>query len=221
MHWSEEQTDFSVVTIVADQIYWVLQYSGLETDAMKRSLGFYEGCSQAAHSLPQADILFSCPSPWLLHSPFTTSRESNAQICFLASNLMSNLLVLSCVIWSNFSCLSDFNSRRCSLLLSSFHCSLCNNVMNDTCPWSEQSELLLMVRFKFKSLVPLTLNIHYRKPHCFHILVLNLFFLPCMRSFVCIAVCLFIECRFANHNVFFLNIPLHVHGSKETSKTCR
>lgn len=219
MHWSEEQTDFSVVTIVADQIYWVLQYSGLETDAMKRSLGFYEGCSQAAHPLPQADILFSCPSPWLLHSPFTTSRESNAQI--LESNLMSNLLVLSCVIWSNFSCLSDFNSRRCSLLLSSFHCSLCNNVMNDTCPWSEQSELLLMVRFKLKSLVPLTLNIHYRKPHCFHILVLNLFFLPCMRSFVCVAVCLFIECRFANHNVFFLNIPLHVHGSKETSKTCR
>lgn len=219
MHWSEEQTDFSVVTIVADQIYWVLQYSGLETDAMKRSLGFYEGCSQAAHPLPQADILFSCPSPWLLHSPFTTSCESNAQI--LESNLMSNLLVLSCVIWSNFSCLSDFNSRRCSLLLSSFHCSLCNNVMNDTCPWSEQSELLLMVRFKLKSLVPLTLNIHYRKPHCFHILVLNLFFLPCMRSFVCVAVCLFIECRFANHNVFFLNIPLHVHGSKETSKTCR
>lgn len=219
MHWSEEQTDFSVVTIVADQIYWVLQYSGLETDAMKRSLGFYEGCSQAAHSLPQADILFSCPSPWLLHSPFTTSRESNAQI--LESNLMSNLLVLSCVIWSNFSCLSDFNSRRCSLLLSPFYSSLCNNVMNDTCPWSEQSEILLMVRFKLKSLVPLTLNIHYRKPHCFHILVLNLFFLPCMRSFVCVAVCLFIECRFANHNVFFLNIPLHVHGSKETSKTCR
>lgn len=219
MHWSEEQTDFSVVTIVADQIYWVLQYSGLETDAMKRSLGFYEGCSQAAHPLPQADILFSCPSPWLLHSPFTTSRESNAQI--LESNLMSNLLVLSCVIWSNFSCLSDFNSRRCSSLLSPFYSSLCNNVMNDTCPWSEQSELLLMVRFKFKSLVPLTLNIHYRKPHCFHILVLNLFFLPCMRSFVCVAVCLFIECRFANHNVFFLNIPLHVHGSKETSKTCR
>lgn len=219
MHWSEEQTDFSVVTIVADQIYWVLQYSGLETDAMKRSLGFYEGCSQAAHPLPQADILFSCPSPWLLHSPFTTSRESNAQI--LESNLMSNLLVLSCVIWSNFSCLSDFNSRRCSLLLSPFYSSLCNNVMNDTCPWSEQSELLLMVRFKLKSLVPLTLNIHYRKPHCFHILVLNLFFLPCMRSFVCVAVCLFIECRFANHNVFFLNIPLHVHGSKETSKTCR
>lgn len=219
MHWSEEQTDFSVVTIVADQIYWVLQYSGLETDAMKRSLGFYEGCSQAAHSLPQADILFSCPSPWLLHSPFTTSRESNAQI--LESNLMSNLSVLSCVIWSNFSCLSDFNSRRCSSLLSPFYCSLCNNVMNDTCPWSEQSELLLMVRFKLKSLVPLTLNIHYRKPHCFHILVLNLFFLPCMRSFVCVAVCLFIECRFANHNVFFLNIPLHVHGSKETSKTCR
>lgn len=93
--------------------------------------------------------------------------------------------------------------------------------MNDTCPWSEQSELLLMVRFKLKSLVPLTLNIHYRKPHCFHILVLNLFFLTCMRSFVCVAVCLFIECRFANHNVFFLNIPLHVHGSKETSKTCR
>lgn len=219
MHWSEEQTDFSVVTIVADQIYWVLQYSGLETDAMKRSLGFYEGCSQAAHPLPQADILFSCPSPWLLHSPFTTSRESNAQI--LESNLMSNLLVLSCVIWSNFSCLSDFNSRRCSLLLSPFYRSLCNNVMNDTCPWSEQSELLLMVRLKLKSLVPLTLNIHYRKPHCFHILVLNLFFLPCMRSFVCVAVCLFIECRFANHNVFFLNIPLHVHGSKETSKTCR
>lgn len=219
MHWSEEQTDFSVVTIVADQIYWVLQYSGLETDAMKRSLGFYEGCSQAAHPLPQADILFSCPSPWLLHSPFTTSRESNAQI--LESNLMSNLLVLSCVIWSNFSCLSDFNSRRCSSLLSPFYSSLCNNVMNDTCPWSEQSELLLMVRFKLKSLVPLTLNIHYRKPHCFHILVLNLFFLPCMRSFVCVAVCLFIECRFANHNVFFLNIPLHVHGSKETSKTCR
>lgn len=217
MHWSE--TDFSVVTIMADQIYWVLQYSGLETDAMKRSLGFYEGCSQAAHPLPQADILFSCPSPWLLHSPFTTSRESNAQI--LESNLMSNLLVLSCVIWSNFSCLSDFNSRRCSLLLSPFYSSLCNNVMNDTCPWSEQSELLLMVRFKLKSLVPLTLNIHYRKPHCFHILVLNLFFLPCMRSFVCVAVCLFIECRFANHNVFFLNIPLHVHGSKETSKTCR
>lgn len=217
MHWSE--TDFSVVTIMADQIYWVLQYSGLETDAMKRSLGFYEGCSQAAHPLPQADILFSCPSPWLLHSPFTTSRESNAQI--LESNLMSNLLVLSCVIWSNFSCLSDFNSRRCSLLLSPFYCSLCNNVMNDTCPWSEQSELLLMVRLKLKSLVPLTLNIHYRKPHCFHILVLNLFFLPCMRSFVCVAVCLFIECRFANHNVFFLNIPLHVHGSKETSKTCR
>lgn len=219
MHWSEEQTDFSVVTIVADQIYWVLQYSGLETDAMKRSLGFYEGCSQAAHPLPQADILFSCPSPWLLHSPFTTSRESNAQI--LESNLMSNLLVLSCVIWSNFSCLSDFNSRRCSSLLSPFYSSLCNNVMNDTCPWSEQSELLLMVRFKLKSLVPLTLNIHYRKPHCFHILVLNLFFLPCMRSFVCVAVCLFIECRFANHNVFFLNIPLHVHSSKETSKTRR
>lgn len=123
MHWSEEQTDFSVVTIMADQIYWVLQYSGLETDAMKRSLGFYEGCSQAAHPLPQADILFSCPSPWLLHSPFTTSRESNAQI--LESNLMSNLLVLSFVIWSNFSCLSDFNSRRCSLLLSPFYSSLC------------------------------------------------------------------------------------------------
>lgn len=153
------------------------------------------------------------------YTPLTTSHESNAQI--LESNLMSNLLVLSCVIWSNFSCLSDFNSRRCSSLLSPFYSSLCNNVMNDTCPWSEQSELLLMVRFKLKSLVPLTLNIHYRKPHCFHILVLNLFFLTCMRSFVCVAVCLFIECRFANHNVFFLNIPLHVHGSKETSKTCR